>query len=207
MSKPINVLIADDHTVLRMGLIALIETEKDMVVVGQAKNGEQAITETLRLRPDIIIMDLMMPVKDGVAATAEIKKLLPESKIIVLTTFGTADGISHALANGATSAVLKSADDTEILDAIRKTANGERYLSHDIQCQLEQNPPIEKLTKRQEEILHSITLGLTNSDISKQLGIRQDGVSVHINAIFRKLGAANRAEAVAIALRKHLLKI
>lgn len=206
MKDKIKILIADDHTIVRMGLTALFDTEKDIEVVGQAKNGVEALTESRRLNPDIVIMDLMMPKKDGVEATAELKDMQPSVKVIILTTFGTSDGIAHAIECGAVGAVLKNAADTELVTAIRKVAAGGRYISPEIKHQLENDPPIPELTPRQMQVLQSMTRGLTNRDIAKQLGIRQDGVNIHVNAIMQKIGAANRTEAVAIAMRKHLLK-
>ena len=152
-------------------------------------------------------MDLMMPKKDGVEATAELKGQLPAVKVIILTTFGTSDGIAHAIECGAAGAVLKNAEDTELVTAIRKVAAGGNYLSPEIKQQLTNDPPVPELTPRQMQVLQSMTRGLTNRDIAKQLGIRQDGVNLHVNAILQKIGAANRTEAVAIALRKHLLKM
>ena len=207
MTDKIRVLIADDHTIVRMGLSAMLETETDIQVVGQAKNGVEALVETQRLNPDIVIMDLMMPKKDGVEATAELKEHLPTVKVIILTTFGTSDGIAHAIECGAAGAVLKNAEDTELVTAIRKVAAGGSYLSPEIKRQLTNDPPVPELTPRQMQVLQSMTRGLTNRDIAKQLGIRQDGVNLHVNAILQKIGAANRTEAVAIALRKHLLKM
>ena len=116
----IRILIADDHLIVRTGLAALLGTEKDMEVVGQAKNGIEAVREAVRLKPDIVIMDLMMPKMDGVAATAEIAAKSPETRVILLTTFGTSDGRAHALANGAKGAILKNADNAELARAIRK---------------------------------------------------------------------------------------
>lgn len=202
----IKVLIADDHTIVRAGLAALLGTERDLEVVGQAKNGVEAIQETVRLRPDVVIMDLMMPKKDGVEATAEISAKVPTAKVILLTTFGTSDGIAHALASGASGAILKDADNTQLAAAIRKVADGGEYVSPEIRQQLAVDPPIPELTPRQRDILGSMVRGLTNHDMARQLGIRQDGVNDHVRAILAKLGAANRTEAVAIALRKHLLK-
>ena len=207
MKDKIKILIADDHTIVRMGLTALLDTEKDIEVVGQAKNGVEALTESRRLNPDIVIMDLMMPKKDGVEATAELKDMQPSVKVIILTTFGTSDGIAHAIECGAVGAVLKNAEDTELVTAIRKVAADGRYISPEIKHQLEKDPPIPELTPRQMQVLQSMTRGLTNRDIAKQLGIRQDGVNIHVNAIMQKIGAANRTEAVAIAMRKHLLKM
>ena len=210
MPKPTNarikVLIADDHTIVRAGLAALLGTERDLEIVGQAKNGVEAVREAVRLLPDVIIMDLMMPKKDGVQATAEIAAKVPSAKVILLTTFGTSDGIAHALRNGAKGAILKNADNAQLATAIRKVARGEVFVSPDIRQQLAVDPPIPELTPRQRDILASMIRGLTDRDIARQLGIRQDGVNDHVSAILQKLGAANRTEAVVIALRKHLLK-
>lgn len=203
----ITVLIADDHTIVRAGLAALLGTEKDLEIVGQAKNGVEAVRETLRLLPNVVIMDLMMPKKDGVEATVEIQEKAPGTKVILLTTFGTSDGIAHALRIGAKGAILKNADNTQLAAAIRKVADGGEYVSPEIRQQLAVDPPIPELTPRQKDILASMVRGLTDRDIARQLGIRQDGVNDHVRAILAKIGAANRTEAVAIALRKHLLKI
>lgn len=207
MKPTIRVLIADDHTIVRIGLATLLNAEKDIDVVGEAKNGEMVVKEALRLSPDVVIMDLMMPKKDGAEATAELREKLPAVKVIILTTFGASDGIAHALESGAAGALMKTADDAMLVSTIRAVASGKTVVSADIKRFLATDPPVPKLTPRQIEVLQSMTRGLTNRDIAKQLGIRQDRVDEHVAAIFMKIGAANRAEAVAIALRKHLLKI
>ena len=152
-------------------------------------------------------MDLMMPEMDGTEATRMLLQKLPETKVLIFTTFGTADGIGHALEAGASGAVNKNVDLSELVAAIKTIANGGRVLSPEIEQILSEHPPLPELSTRQAEILHSITRGLSNDDIARQLGISVPMVKEHVNAIFAKLGAANRAEAVAIALRKHLLKI
>ena len=205
--KKIKVLIADDHTIVRIGLKALFDYEPDIEVVGEAKNGEQAIRETLRTNPDVVIMDLVMPRKDGVTATREICAKNPSIKILILTTFGTSDGIAHALEAGATGAMMKTADDSKIVSALRKLARGQTYISPEVRKQLDESPPVPGLSPRQEQVLKLIVDGMTNKQISAAVGIRPDSVDAVTNVIFHKLGAANRAEAVAIALRKHLLKI
>ena len=205
--RKIRILIADDHLIVRTGLAALLGTEKDIEVVGQAKNGIEAVSETAHLKPDIVIMDLQMPKKDGVTATAEIAANTPSARVILLTTFGTSDGIAHALSAGAKGAILKNTDNAELARAIRKVAEGGEFISAEIRQQLAVDPPIPGLTPRQREILASMVRGLTDRDISRLLGIRQDGVNDHVRAILKKIGAANRTEAVAIALRKHLLKL
>lgn len=207
MKNTIRVLIADDHTIVRIGLRTLLGAEKDIEVVGDAKNGEMAVKEALRLRPDVVIMDLMMPKMDGAEATAALHEKLPETKVIILTTFGSSDGIAHAIESGAAGALMKTADDAALISTIRSVAGGKTVISPDIKRLLAEDPPIPVLTTRQTEVLQSMMRGLTNRDIAKQLGIRQDGVNEHVAAILAKIGAANRTEAVAIALRKHLLKL
>ena len=207
MKNTIRVLIADDHTIVRIGLRTLLGAEKDIEVVGEAKNGEMAVKEALRLRPDVVIMDLMMPKMDGAEATAALHEKLPETKVIILTTFGSSDGIAHAIESGAAGALMKTADDDALISTIRSVAGGKTVISPDINRLLAEDPPIPVLTTRQAEVLQSMMRGLTNRDIAKQLGIRQDGVNEHVAAILAKIGAANRTEAVAIALRKHLLKL
>ena len=207
MKPKIKILIADDHAIVRIGLSALLKTESDLSVVGVAKDGEEAVVEALRLKPDVIVMDLMMPKKNGVEATAEIHERLPDTKIIILTTFAASDGIKHALDAGATGAVMKTAEDAELVSIIRTIAAGGTVISDEIQQLLTEDPPAEDLTPRQLEILESVTRGFTNADIAKQFGIREQSVKEHISTILAKIGAANRSEAVAIAMRKQLLKI
>ncbi len=152
-------------------------------------------------------MDLMMPKKTGVEATADILAALPETKIIVLTTFAASDAIARALELGAAGAVMKTAEDEELVSIIRTVASGGHVVSDEIQKLLADDPPAEKLTARQMDILESVTRGLTNADIAKMLGLREQSIKEHISAIFTKIGAANRSEAVAITLRKQLLKL
>ena len=207
MKKNIRILIADDHAIVRMGIASLLEMETDLVIVGQAEDGAAAVRMAQQLRPDIVIMDLMMPVMDGVTATAELVRRAPESKAVVLTSFSTSDGIAHALEAGAVGAVLKSAAETELIPAIRKVAAGETYVSQEVKSHLKKDPPVPKLSARQLEILKALVDGQTSKEISRSLHIGFDSVNEHISLLVQKIGAANRTEAVAIALRKHLLKI
>ena len=202
----IKVLIADDHTIVRAGLTALLGTEKDIEVVGEAKNGAEAVSNAVELHPDVVIMDLMMPKMDGVEATKELLRKAPSVKTILLTTYGTSDGIAHALRAGARGAVLKNADNSELAKAIRIVAQGGDYISPDIRQQLAADPPVPDLTPRQSEILESMVRGLADRDIAQLLGLSPESVSEHVGAIRQKIGAANRTEAVAIAMRKYLLK-
>ncbi|MBP3406934.1 MAG: response regulator transcription factor [Kiritimatiellae bacterium] len=203
----IKVLVADDHAIVRIGLKSVLDYETDIEVVGEAKNGIEAVQEAERTQPDVIIMDLVMPRKDGVSATREIHDRLPDTKILILTTFGTSDGIAHALEEGASGAMMKTADDEKIVSAIRRIARGETYISPDIRRQLEENPPVPKLSPRQTEVLTMIANGKSNKEIAAELGIRIDSVEDIANALYAKLSVSNRAEAVDVAHRKHLLKI
>ena len=205
--KKIKILIADDHMIVRLGLADLFSHEIDMQVLGEAVDGLQAVDMAQKLHPDVIVMDLMMPGLDGVGATRKIKELSPDTRILILTSYSTSDGIAHALDADADGAVLKTSDDASMLTAIRTIAAGERFVSTEIQNLLAVDPPAKELSPRQKDVLDSMIRGLTNKNIAEQLGIGEGRVEAHINAIFSKINAANRAEAVAIALRKQLLKI
>jgi DNA-binding NarL/FixJ family response regulator len=202
----IRVLIVDDHAVFRMGFASLLSAKKGFAVVGDAANGEEAIAMAAKLHPDVIVMDLIMPKMDGAETTKLIRERDPSAKILVLTSFGMAAGIAHALDAGALGAILKNAEYTEIVASIRKVASGIRAVSPEIERMLSNDPPPTELSSRQTEILTAITRGLSNSDIAAQLGISLDMVKEHTTALFAKIGAANRTQAAVIAMRKHLLK-
>ena len=204
--KRITVLIIDDHAILRMGLKSLLGTKKDIEVVGDAANGETGVGKAERLKPDVAIIDLMMPGMDGAETTKRLLAVSPKTRVMILTTFGTADAISHALNAGARGAVMKNVDFPELVEAIRTVAAGGRAISPEIERLLSESPPIPSLSPRQAEILESITRGLSNNDIAKQLGISVDMVKEHVNSLLVKIGAANRTEAATIAMRKYLLK-
>ena len=190
-----------------MGLVALLKSEPDLDVIGDADDGTSAIRKALQLKPDIAIIDLMMPGTDGIAATRKILSQNPAIKILILTTSTVSDELSRALESGASGVVIKSNEYAELITAIHKVFDGRNAISPEIQRLIAEDPPLPALSARQSEILHSVTRGLTNADIAKQLNISPDMVKEHLNALFSKIGAANKAEAVAIALRKHLLKI
>ena len=201
----LKVLIVDDHAILRMGLASLLGTRPEIEVSGDAAGGEAALRKYPKLQPNVVIMDLVMPGMDGVEATRALLERHPGARILILTTFGISDSIARALDAGALGVVMKNVSLAELLLAIRKTAAGERYVSPEIERILADDPPIQELSPRQGQILGLLGRGFSNVDIARSLGISLDMVKEHVIALYAKLGAANRTEAVTIALRKHLL--
>ena len=206
MKQSIRILIADDHAVVRRGLRSILQIEKDFQIVGEAANGTEAVEMARQLKPHVIIMDLIMPEKSGSEATAEILAELPQTKILLLTTFGTADDVAKALEAGASGALMKTSDESEIIASIRTVAAGGHAVSDEIKHLMAENPPAPELTPRQLEILNSMSRGYSNAEIAEVFGINEFTVREHVANIMAKLDASNRAEAVATALRKSLLK-
>lgn len=207
MNEKIKVLLADDHMFLRVGLSTLIDNKSDMTVVGEAENGREAVELTRKLRPDVVIMDLMMPEMSGAEATKVIHGEMPEVKIVVLTSYGTSFEMSQAVANGASCALLKDATSEALITAIRDVHAGKKVIAPHLLKMSEEVTGNSRLTDHQLELLTAVTKGLTNHDIARQFGIAHVSVKKQLKTIFSKLGAANRAEAVAIAISKQLVKI
>ena len=205
--KKTTVMIVDDHAIFRMGVASLLGTAKDISVVGDAGDGESAVKKALKLRPDVIIMDFLMPGMDGAEATRRILAEWPEAKVVIFTTYDAANGIGHALDAGAKGAIVKKAEFDDLLDAIRAVSYGGTFISPEIAQVLKSSPATAPLSPRQTDVLELVTLGLTNEDIAYKLGLSAPVVRDYLKSTFAKIGAANRAEAVAIAMRKHLLKI
>ena len=207
MKQTITILIADDHALLRRGLATLLEFDRSLSVVGDAKNGEEAVKSALELKPDVVVMDLSMPVMDGVEATRRIREALPETHVLILTTYSTSVDVARAMEAGASGAFVKDADDERLIDAIHKVAAGETAFSPEIESMISSDPHPPELTERQLKILEATSKGLSSDQISAMLGISAYTVNQHLDAIRRKLGAQSRTEAVAIALKKQLLKV
>ena len=205
--KKTSIVLIDDHSIMRMGLISLLNTSGQFDVVGDAGNGADGIRKALWLRPDVIIMDLMMPQMDGVETTKRLLAEWPEAKVLILTTFGTSDGLSRALEAGARGAILKNADWKVFQKAVAAIAAGKSYVSDEVSQIMADDPPIPDLSPRQREILTLVVEGRRNDYIAAKLNISSAVVKEHMTILFHKMGVANRTEAVAIALRKHLLKI
>ena len=204
--KKTSILLVDDHAVVRMGLSAIINLQADLKVCGEAENGETAVRLATELKPDVVVMDFSLPGMDGAEATAAVLKASPSSKVLILTSFGTSADLARAMAAGAIGAVTKNLSNDELSSAIRDTARGIQHFSPEIRQTLSDGTDDKAFTKRQMEVLDSITRGLSNDDIALMLGISKSRVKQHLNEVYEKLGASNRAEAVAIAMRRQLLK-
>ena len=207
MKDPIKILIADDHALLRRGFTTLLGFDKSLSVIGDAKNGEEAVKAALELEPDIVVMDLAMPVMDGVEATRRIRERLPATRVLILTTYSTSADVLRAMKAGASGAFVKDTDGDRLIEAIHKVAEGETAFSPEIESMIASEPNPPALTERQQNILEATSKGLSSEQIAAKLDISTYAVNQHIDAIRRKLGAQSRTEAVAIAIKKHLLKI
>ena len=200
----IKILIVDDHAIVRDGLAAILKFQEDLVVVGDAEDGQAAVQKARELKPDVVVLDLMMPTMGGVDATAEILRANPEVRILLLTSYGTSAELSRAFKNGATGAITKNLPKEELLAAIRNVAAGRRVVSQEIEQTLKEEENMPDLTPRQMEILQSLARGLTNDDIAREFGLSRAGVKFHLLTIFRKLNVSNRTEAVGLTTRKQL---
>jgi NarL family two-component system response regulator LiaR len=212
VTQEIRILIVDDHDIVREGQRALIESEPGMELVGEAKDGIEAVDLASRLQPDVILMDLHMPKKDGIEATTEIKCENPESRILVLTSFNDDEKVYAAIKAGAMGFLLKDSSPQKILKAIRKVYQGEtsigpriaQKLMREIQRTSDSPPTEEPLTIREMEVIKLIAEGLSNQEIAERLVISERTVRTHVTNILGKLHLANRTQAALYALREGL---
>lgn len=210
MTESIQVMIADDHAVVREGLRTLINTEPGLQVVGEAADGHEAVQQTRTLKPDVILLDMVMPHLDGLGAINAIKEEQPEAKILVLTSFADDDKVFPAIKAGALGYLLKNASPQRLLRAIRDVHRGEPSISPDVAKKLMMEmrrpadlpPTAEPLTEREVDVLRLIAKGLTNHDIATQLVIGEGTVRTHVSNILSKLHLANRTQAALYALRE-----
>ena len=206
----IRMLIAEDQRIVREGLMALFEDEPDIEIVGEAANGAAALELYVKLRPDLVLMDLQMPVLDGAEATRRIREVAPDARILVLTTYATDEFIFTALRAGAQGYVLKDASAAELIAAVRAVAGGQTQLSPAVAARLVagvSGSGSEPLTPREREVLTLMGQGLSNSEIAERLIIAPRTAKVHVQNILAKLGATNRTEAVSIAVRQRLISL
>ena len=215
--QPIQVLIVDDHAIVRDGIRSLLSTIPDMEVAGEAANGSQAVSMFNRLVPDIVVMDLVMPEMDGIQAIEQIIAHTPAARILVLTSFATDDKIFPALKAGACGYLLKDSDSEELVRSIREVQRGEssidpkiaRILLREISDPLPQHPPseVDPLTVRELEVLNLVAQGRSNQEIAQQLVISEGTVRAHVSNILGKLHLASRTQATLYALRQGLASL
>ena len=205
--RKLRILIADDHSLVRIGLKSMLGFQPDMEVVGEAPDGKRAIELATELKPDVVVMDLMMPGMNGADATKGVMEASPGTRVIVLTSFGSASDLARAVDNGASGAQSKEESTDRLLDAIRIVAAGGTAFSPELRQTIEDEAAQPPLTAKQTEILQSVVLGFSNKEIAAQFGISPESVKKHMSAILGKLGASSRAEAVGIALRRQLFKV
>ena len=204
---PIRVLSVDDHPLLREGLAAIVNNQPDMVLVAQAANGCDAIQMFREHQPDITLMDLRLPDMSGIDALIAIRNEFSEARILMLTTFEGDVEIQRALAAGARGYMLKSMPPKELVDGIRLVHAGKKRIPNEIASQLAEHLSDEALTAREIEVLSQIAGGNRNRDIAEQLFISEDTVKVHVKHIMEKLGASDRTQAVAIAVRRGIIQL
>ena len=209
MTNKIRIMLVDDHAVVRSGLGAFLSVNPDLELVGEAENGEQAVVRANLLKPDVILMDLMMPVMDGVAATQAIKKQNPQIQIVALTSFQEDELVQNALKAGAVGYLMKNVTARELAAAIKAAKDGKMTLSPEAAQALvranQQAEETETLTEREVEVLKLMVDGLNNAEIAERLVISLSTVKYHISNILMKLGVDNRVSAVSLALQKKLV--
>jgi two-component system NarL family response regulator len=203
----IRVLVADDHPVVRTGLSAVLVQEADLELVAEAENGQRAVALYREHQPDVCLMDLRMPVMDGVEAIQTITGEFPTARILALTTYeGDAD-IRRALEAGARGYLLKDMLLTDVIRAVRAVHKGERVIPNAVAARLAEFPERSDLTERELEILQLVARGLSNKDVARVIGRTDETVKIHLKNIFAKLGVADRTEAVTVALTRGLIHL
>jgi DNA-binding NarL/FixJ family response regulator len=201
----IRILLADDHPVVRDGLAAMLATQPDFEVVGEAGNGAEALAEAARLRPDVVLMDLEMPTLDGIEAIRRLRVADPSVQVVVLTAFDTDERIVGAIQAGAQGYLLKGAPRAEIFAAIRTVSTGGALIPPVIASKLLRQVREDALTAREKEVLELVAAGLANGEIAGRLFISERTVKFHVSAILSKLGAKNRTQAVRVARERGLV--
>jgi DNA-binding NarL/FixJ family response regulator len=215
----IHVLIADDQALVRSGFRMILEAREGLEVVGEAENGEQAVELAVDLRPDVVLMDVRMPVVDGIEATRRLLESGSEARVIILTTFDLDEYVLDALRAGASGFLLKDVEPAQLADAIHVVASGEALLAPSVTRRLldrfastltssEREPPaeIESLTARESEILRLVARGLSNAEIAAELVVSETTVKTHVSSILRKLQLRDRVQAVVLAYEAGLVK-
>lgn len=206
-SSAIRVLVAEDHEIVRDGICAIANLQPDITVVAEAKNGEQAVALYREHQPDVVLMDLRMPVMEGVEAIALIRAEFSQAKIAILTTYDTDEDIYRGLKVGARGYLLKDTTSEELAEAIRTVNSGKRYVPPQVAMKLAQRVSNSELTNREMEVLKLLSNGKSNQQIGSNLKITEGTVKFHVNNILSKLGVSDRTQAVITALKRGLVRL
>ena len=206
-SRPLTVLIADDHTVVRAGIRALLSTDPGLKVVGEAENGAKAVDAYARLLPDVVVMDLRMPIQDGVQATRAIRQIDPRGAVIILTTHQGDEEIHAALEAGAMGYILKNSPGDDLAAALRAVAGGKRWIPNAIAKKMEAHSAKAKLTERELDVLQRLVGGDSNKELADKMGLTEHTVKAHLKSITAKLGVRDRTEAVTVGLRRGMIRL
>ncbi|HSZ52177.1 MAG TPA: response regulator transcription factor [Caulobacteraceae bacterium] len=206
-ARSVRILIADDHPIVREGLAMVLQSSSEMEVVGEAGDGAEAVRLFRDLKPDITLMDLQMPVMNGVDAIAAIRGDFPKARIIVLTTYAGDAQAMRALKAGAVGYLLKNSVRKELLDAIRAVHSGLRYLQADVSAEIAHHAVDEPLTARETDILRLVAAGKGNKAIANQLAVSEDTVKGHLKSAFAKLDVADRTHAVTVAAKRGIIEL
>jgi DNA-binding NarL/FixJ family response regulator len=207
MTAPIRILAADDHPLIRAGVAAFLATEPGIEVVAEAENGEEALERYREIQPDLVLMDLSMPVMDGLEATRAILAEFPEARIVVLTTYAGDEDIHRALDAGAMGYMVKDMMVAEVLKIIRLVMSGRRGIPPAVAAKLAEHTPRIALTPREIEVISLMSTGLTNAQIASRIGRTEETVKVHVKNILQKLDAQDRTAAVTIAVRRGFIRL
>ena len=206
-ARPLRIMVADDHFIVRSGLVAMIDSEPDMKVVVQATDGAQAIEAYAKHRPDVALMDLRMPIKSGTQVIEAIRREFPDAPILVLTAYNGDEDIHKALAAGARGYLLKSSTGDDLIPAIRAVAVGGNWIPRDVASRLAVRRDYETLTAREIEVLREIAKGRANKEIAGRLAISENTVKDHLKNILSKLHVAARTEAVTAAVQRGIIEL
>jgi len=206
-AMPIRILIVDDHPVLREGVSSILEDRTDMAVVGEARNGAEAVERFRTLRPDVTLMDLQMPVMSGVEAIVEIRHEFPDARILVLTTYAGDVQAVRALKAGATGYLLKSGLRTEMLDAIHNVHRGRRHVQGDVAAEIALHVVDEALSSREVSVLQLVAVGKANKEIARALSLSEETIKAHLKNIFVKLDVTDRTHAVTVAAKRGIIEL